>query len=65
MARFVDIAEDLCPDDQLVLVVYDGYAVVTLDYSVAGGHLGTVVVDDIALDGLIQTAPLLLMAHGY
>jgi len=46
------LAEGLGMDDDLMLTVNGGHAVVTLDYPVRGLHLGGVVVCDVALPGL-------------
>ena len=48
-------------DDDLVLVIHHGYAIVALDHAVGGLHRGALVVGDIALYGLIRLTRLVIV----
>jgi len=50
-------AEGLSVNDDLVLFIHRGYAVIALDRALAGGHFGTFVIGQIALHFLDSLPP--------
>jgi len=54
---FLAFAKGLGIDDDLVFSVHRGHAVIALDCALAGGHLGTFVIGEVALHFLVPLPP--------